>query len=174
MKNCRFWFFHQSPGSPKNPKKCYEFWLMSQLELTFLANYWFNFVYWNRSRKLHTHSGGIGWKYFTSNLASHQNPDIPRFAKVSMNSDNSIFNLNFLLNYRPIFFHWALKWTLQTCNGGFDWKVVYFDTCIRILIVQKFRKVLGISTHFDIGAHVCTWLHFWFLFSRLKLKAVHL
>ena len=171
MKSCRIWSLHRNPNSPKNPKKCQDFWFMSTIKLTFLSNYRFDFVPWNHSLKPHTRSGGIGWKYFTLNLALHQNPDNPRFAKVSMNIDNSIFKLNFLRNYRPDFFYWSLKRPLYPWSGGFSLKVFYFQTCIVILKVRKISKVLSVSTlelmfvrDYSFDSFVC----------RFKVKAVHL
>ena len=171
MKSCRIWYLHRNPNSPKNPKKCQDFWFMSTIKLTFLGNYRFDFVHWNISLKLHTRSGIIGWKYFTLSLALHQNPDNPTIGKVSLNTDNSIFELNFLHNYRPIFFCWFLKRPLYTCSGGFNLKVFYFYFCIRFLIVRKFPKVLSTSIlklmfvrDYSFDSFVC----------RFKVKAVHL
>ena len=157
MKSCRIWSLHRNPNSPKNPKKCQDFWFMSTIKLTFLSNYRFDFVPWNHSLKPHPRSGGIGWNYFTSSLASHQNPDNPRFAKVSMNIDNSIFKLNFLRNYRPDFFYWSRKRPLYLCSGGFNSKVFYLH------LNSDSPKILKSAISFDFGTHVCSWPQFRFL-----------
>ena len=51
------------------------------------------------------------------------------------------FYLLFIYHYRPNFFQQDLNWNPQSVRReGFNSQVVDIDTCIRILIVQKFKK----------------------------------
>ena len=40
------------------------------------------------------------------------------------------------------FFRQILNWKYYSRRGGFDWKTTDFDPCIKILIVQNFKKVV--------------------------------
>ena len=149
MKNCRIRSLHQNPNIQKNPRKRYEFGFKSTFQLTFLSNYRFDFVYWYLSRKLHTCSGGFGWKIIYFQLWMRI-LIVRIFWKI-------LWILITVYSKSTFYATTGLIFSIELPIDRFTFvevdstvKIIYFETCIGILIVRKFQYVLFILTYFDI------------------------
>ena len=149
-KNCRIRSIHQNPDSLK---KCYEFWLMSTFELTFLGIHSFDSVYSYLNRKLLTWSGEFSWKRLLRML--HQNPDSRSFPTISKTLIQLQIQTQFSTQLQASFSTWAFNRSLSTCTSRLVWKLFHFEACIRILTVRKIQKLLIILTCFDIRTYNC-------------------
>ena len=70
---------------------------------------------------------------------------IPKCPKILKNCHHnwyiSSFKLNFLSNSTLEFINQNLNLTPYSCKGGFDWKTIDMDQCIKVLVVQSFHEV---------------------------------
>ena len=60
-----------------------------------------------------------------------------------------MFKLMYLCNNRFDVSHRGVQQELYKTRGGFESKIVYFDPCIRILVVRTVQKMLLILIHLE-------------------------
>ena len=129
--------------------KCKNFWVPSMLQLTSLQQYKTQIVHLCLNQKFHTCNRVLLWKVrgFVSWVIILTKPQILKNAILNdiCRSPNGIFSATTGLNSSTK----ISKKISYTCREGFDWKINDHTPGIKILTLQKFRKLFLKTIHLE-------------------------